>query len=210
MKQRDSIQRRIFLTTLVFVLSGYFVSAFALSWEESEDAAIFERGDIEAVGRLITTEPAYKNPGIVVRALQAAISSRQVELVKFLKTQGWFDVCLKRASCNPIHIAAQAGDSGEIMSLFVAEGFDPDAEDRVRYTPLHAAAAAGQLAAVKYLCGIGVDAAKISLDERTPLQEAKSRFAQTTRQPGNAYESELGRKLDQVIKYLESGQCKKR
>ncbi len=185
------------------------VSGYGLAWEQSADAAYLSSGNLKAFKQVIQNdkEDKYKNPDLILEALPTAISSGNVELVKYLASLGWLEVCSKDEFCKPIHVAALYGRVG-VIKFLVSRGFDVKAIDVRGSTPLHHAAEMGHIAVTMYLCEQGVDYKAVDRRGATALDEAKVAAQGRVLDPKeNARRSA---NLARVIEYLESGQCKKK
>jgi hypothetical protein len=193
------------------------ISTFGEAWESSKEAESFRKGDLQAVKRIIKSdEEFYKARNIILEALPTAISSGNVELVKYLATLGWLDVCRKVEYCKPIHDAAEYGGVG-IIEFLISQGFDVHtitaptaAGGGGKNSALHLAASMGHLGAVKFLCEQGVNENLRNEYGRTALGEAKYTAGTGSLGATKKEDTRIRANVAKVIQYLESGQCKKK
>ncbi len=196
-------------------LVGLPVYGYCLAWESGADAAFFRTGNLEEVKRAIRRDPEfYKDPQLILEALHTAISSGNVELVKYLTSLGWLEVCRKDKYCYLVHVAAEYGRVGVIRYL-ISQGFDvhavtaPTARgEGGKQNALHLAADRGHVGAVKFLCERGVDANVKNESGRTALGEARSAAGTGSLGATPREDARNRANLFRVIEYLESGQCK--
>lgn len=188
-------------------------TVFALAFESTEEAKAFETGDLKAVKQIVGQKHYFKDQpnSVIVDALYSAIHSGNLDVVKYLKSQGWLDNCRDNKTCRPIHAAAKQSfkTSGPIIRYFISQGFSPDLVDQGGNTPLHYAARAGHIRLVKYLCELGVDPAiKNRYYKMTALEMAllDAGTGQLSSDPKKDAQIRIG--LKKVIAYLKSGQCK--
>ncbi len=195
---------------------------YALAFESSGEDLPFKRGDLPAVKRLLAEERRYFNTdttnavdaNILVQALSFSIKSGNLELVKYLASQGWLAFCKSRSNCYPIHDAAyQEFQSSEPMIRYlISQGFSPYAVNHAGKTPLHNAVNGGHFKLVKYLCEMGVDPSiKDNYAKETPLNFAlryitAARFSDEPEEE----DAKILAGLKEIIEYLNSGQCKKK
>jgi len=208
-----SLSRILGLLLAVIPVSGY-----GLAWEQSADAAYLSSGDLKAFKQVIQNdkENKYKNPDLILEALPTAISSGNVELVKYLASLGWLEVCRKDQYCKPIHVAAQYGRVDTIRYL-IAQGFDAHAVtppttrgEGGKNSALHLAAGMGHIGAVMLLCEQGVDANLKNERGRTALGQAKYTAGTGSLGATKKEDARIRANVAKVIEYLESGRCKKK
>jgi len=190
------------------------ISAFGAAWESSKEAESFRKGDIASVKRILQKE-TYSE-ALILEAFPTAITSGNVELIKYLASLGWMEVCRKDQYCMPIHLAARYGRV-DAMKFFISQGFDVHAITAPtkrggggKNSALHLAAKMGNLDAAKFLCEQGVDADLKNEYGRTALGDAK--YTASIRSLGATKKEDARNraKVSKVIEYLESGQCKKK
>jgi hypothetical protein len=153
--------------------------AMPAGWETSnpKDVKAFETGNLPAIRRILAKDNYIeRDPRLLVFALDKAVASGNVELIRYLSDRGWLQTC-RQAECYPVHIAASNGKIKAIEFL-VTQGFDAKAIDdfNAQYggnTPLHYAASFGHLETVRFLCGMGVDASLKNRMGETALDKAK-------------------------------------
>ncbi len=202
----------------LLVLAMIPVRGYGVAWEQSADAAYLGSGNLKAFKQVIQNdkENRYKNPDLILEALHTAISSGNVELVKYLASLGWLEVCRKEKYCIPIHVAAQYGRVG-VSRFLISQGFDvhavtgpTTAGEGGKNSALHLAAGMGHIGAVRFLCEQGIDADLRNEYGRTALGEAK--YTSGTGSIGATQKEEVRIRANvaKVIEYLESGQCKKK
>lgn len=73
----------------------------------------------------------------------------------------------------PLHAALAGHAPGRIAVMLLARGADPRATDRAGYTPLHHAAARGDVAMINAILALGVDVDARNHDDETPLALAE-------------------------------------
>ena len=190
------------------------ISGFGAAWESSKEAESFRKGDLASVKRILQKD-TYPE-AVILEALPTAVSSGNVELVKYLASLGWLEVCRKDKYCIPIHVAAQYGRVG-VMRFLISEGFDAYAVTAPtarggggKESALHLAARMGHIRAVEFLCEQGVNADLRNEYGRTALGEAKSTLGTGSLAATKKEDARIRANVAKVIEYLESGQCKKK
>jgi hypothetical protein len=191
-------------------------------WEDTAPGAVeaFEKGDLEAVKETLRLNNYYNygadmesTPPVKIQALHYAVTSGNVELVKYLASLGWLEECRKwKNYCHPIHSAAGRGRI-RVIKYLMSVGFDPGAVGgEWGETGLHSAARHGQYETVKLLCEAGADPTIESRLETgfTPLRIAKAGFGTRSLDPDPRKDARVRANLKKVVDYLESGQCKKK
>jgi ankyrin repeat protein len=120
----------------------------------------FRKGDLQAVRNILTRSSAPRDPRVEVNELYQAILSQHIPLLQYLAGLGWMERCRGLAYCRPLHLAASAGVSNEVLEYLVSERFDANAYDTDYHkrTPLDYAAVAGDLERVKFFCEQGAGA----------------------------------------------------
>lgn len=199
---------------IVFALIMH-TQAHAIAFEATEEAQAFKKGDIKTVKRLVEKDNYFKDDHKhTVEALYFAIDSGNLELIKYLASQGWLDICRKESLCAPIYAAAyyEFKKSKPMIEFFISQGFSPVAANAYGATPLHAAAQhSADIDLVRYLCELGVDASvRGGYYKRTALEKAVNSAGAGSLSPNKQEDARIRQGLKKVIAYLESGQCKKK
>jgi len=179
-------------------------------------AKAFKTGDLAAVKRYLKKYP-IDEPSVKRMILPSAVSSGNLELIKFLDSLGWVDACRDDESheCKPIHLLALGG-SAEMIRYFMSRGFDiNEIETSVHSTPLQYAAHGKRFDMVRLLCELGADPNRTYKfptggTKETVLQAA---IPVVKRCSGLKSMSEPQRlsceHWKQVAQYIGSGQCRK-
>ncbi len=211
----------LFGTLFILVVPCLPPTAFGASWEDESPKAVkaFEQGNLRAVKQILEEDNYYNvpkdlesTPPTKIQALHYALTSGNVELVKYLASLGWLEECGKWSDhCQPIRSAAGRGRVN-MMKYLMSVGFD--VKSGPGYTPLHDAARGGHVEAVKFLCEQGVDD-KVKVTSRyesgsTALDFARNTLSTKGLDPNPKEETRIRANLAKVIEYLESGQCKKK
>ena len=208
--------KREWVLSALLALALFAISQLAMtaSWETShpKDVKAFETGDLSTV-KLILVKGNYveRDPSLLVFALEKAISSGNVDLIRYLNDRGWLEKC-RKMQCYPVHIAASSG-AVDVIKFLKSQGFDVKAitDPSSPYggdTALHYAARFGHPGAVKYLCEQGVDAGTRNRKGRTALEEALRRSSMRTLVGGDPQKEAKARAdTAEVINYLRTSRC---
>jgi hypothetical protein len=213
-KRDSSTVRASIRAVAALALIALPISGFGAAWESSKEAESFRKGDVASVKRILQ-KVTYSEP-LILEAFPTAVSSGNVELVKYLASLGWLEVCRKDRYCQPIHVAAQYGRVDTIRYL-MAQGFDAHAVtppttrgEGGKNSALHLAAGIGHIGAVMLLCEQGVDANLKNEYGKTALGDAKYTAGTGSLGATKKEDARIRANVAKVIEYLESGQCKKK
>ena len=200
------------IALLSFLIPSIVISA---GWETShpKDVKAFETGNLPAIKRILVKDNYIEgDPRFLRFALEKAISSGNVDLLRYLNDRGWLQKC-RQLECYPVHEAARHGRV-EIIKFLGAEGFDAKAVDNVNSeyggnTPLHYAASRGHLETVKLLCELNVDARLKNRKGDTALDLAQ--FQLDINHGGTKKEEEMAKvRFRKIVEYLANRDCTKK
>ncbi len=192
------------------------VPIFAASWEQVDPNGVkaFKSGNLQAVKRILEKAEYFRdNQPLMNEALSFAVSSGNVELVKYLADRGWLEGCRKdprqegNKTCPLIPIAVTYGKV-EMVKFLASQGFDLKTAMEEKYyegrSLLHDAAGNGHLEMVRFLCESGIDATRRTESEygSTALENAKDRVR-------GERDARSRANFAQVIDYLKDRDCKR-
>jgi hypothetical protein len=206
---------RVRLLAMIFALALPLCGQ-ATSWEDErpDQVGAFATGNLAAVKRIVTRDPAFKEPWVIRHALSHAIASGNLELVKYLKSLGWLKVCHRAPDCQPLHRAVNAGANPMMVEFLISENFDVNEIARsTKRTPLQLAAMDGKFDFVKVLCENGADP---NATYRMPNGETYPTALEDVKRSlsGEFYDTEVAARLKwnltKIREYLEGGQCRKK
>ncbi len=199
---------------LLAVLVVASVPGWAASWEQTspKEVKAFKTGNLKEVKRIVEGRgEAFGSSYTLATALDFAASSGNVEVMKYLKSQGWFERCRKQIHpCYPLHAAADEGAGTNMLGFLISEGFQVDERGPLLMTPMFMAAKSGHLEAVRYLCEAGADPNAKNQAGRTAVQRANTQLGAVSLHPDRKEDARIRVGIKSVIQYLESGQCKKK
>lgn len=202
------------------------LATFGNGWEGSEDQRLFRSGDIAGVKRIIAARPElYSN--VHPTALHEAVDRGQTELVKYLATLGWLEQCKKEPSCGSPFFTASYNEDLDLMRFLMSQGFPPSVESLREVVgsrsykavefhlsngvggdalALSRAANAKDLKMVKRLCEAGSDPdVMLPLDGRNTTATKELTWEITN----GSMNDEQRKKLQEILEYFKSGQCKR-
>lgn len=135
--------------------------------------------------------------------LKEAVSTNNVENVKFLLKEGVNPNCADSHLRSVLHIAVSKGYS-EIVKLLLIYGANPNKKDIMLNTPLHLAACSHNLTIVSYLIEAGADVNSPDIHGRHPLQLAKSKLQLLMKDwsDGVIEKTQLKLELKEIIKMM--------
>ena len=145
-------------------VAGYLIAflvvlcAFAVNARAAEIHDLVERGELEAVQRLLAEDPQQLTAQLEdgKTPLHVAAYGGHDQIVEFLIAEG-ADVNATTASgSTPLHGAAYGGHA-RCAQMLIEAGAEVSAANNSGYTPLHSAAAGGSVETVKLLVDQGVD-----------------------------------------------------
>jgi len=109
-----------------------------------------------------------------VTSLHSAASNSDVEVLKYLVSQGDEVNAKDYVGDTPLHRAAAGNTQVEVFQYLVSQGADVNAKDNTGWTPLHYAATNSNVEVLKYLVSQGADVNAKANEGLTPLHRAKT------------------------------------
>ncbi len=198
--------RRFLFVAVLFVFCN---PVWGASWEEGS-GRYFEEGNLAEVERILADE-TYSG-AMLIDALSLAISSGNVDLVKYLDARGWLKACRKDRRCDPI-LSAVLGKNRQMLAFMLSQGFPPTRD------ALFSAAAQADFDAVKLLCDKGANPAgkKASKEEKgatartgpTVSEELERRIVDPRMNLGSPIRSASGVAAEaRIAAFFGKGSCK--
>lgn len=188
---------------------------YAIAFKSMEEAKPFKLGDIKKAKNLIEKANFFKgDTRSTIEALAFSIGSGNLELIKYLESQGWLDICKKDKSCLPIHFTSRPGIKIDkrkpIIECLTLNGFNPNTLNSNGMRTLnYAVKYAKEFELVKYLCAIGVNTnIKGGYKKRTPLESAESMSGAMFSSDINQHKK-IKNEIDKIIIYLKHEKYKK-
>ena len=215
MSLRAHLVRALIVGLICLINPGHVV---AMAWENTDEAAAFSTGDIAAVKRILAKDHDRGYSGEqLIEALEQAILHGQVELVKYLATRGWLEVCRKAPNCHSVDWAT---DSVEMLQYLVSKGFP------ITIDALRSASETGRLQAVEFLCDRGANPHekyrysvydykqnKSVLHEGTALQMLKESNSYTGKAQWSSEnplrDAQWSAAVVKVAEFIEKGLCRR-
>ena len=206
--------------TIFFIMAICFLTSnnvYAIAFESMEESEPFKLGNIQEAKILIEERKFFEgNTRSTIEALRFSIDSGNLELIKYLGSQGWLDICKQDESCLPIHYASGGSLDIEkrkpIIEYLILNEFDSKALNWSGMSTLnYAVKYANDFNLVKYLCSLGVDPSIKGgySKKRNPLESAESMSGAIFSSDINEHKK-IRKELDNIITYLKNGKCKKK
>lgn len=138
-------------------------------YAELQKAAAHDNG--EMIRALLDKFPMKGRPaGESFAVLRWAVFTRQADLKPIASKLGGLNIRDDAGAGVLHHLAAER--KSEALQDFLLTGANPDIQDMHRRTPLHYAARAGNLLAVRVLTGLGANADARDVEGQSPLHYA--------------------------------------
>lgn len=189
--------------------------AYGDTWDEGE-GIYFQNGDISAVKHILS-QSTYKGEALIY-AFLTAVSSGNVDLVRYLETRGWGKNCLASEDCDPLFYAVVSQKHPKMVAYLLSRNYNPTTaalkSAALMNTPGQKEVAAA-FESVVLLCAQGANPAKVEKNkdgtmEPSVIDKLADRINSPRLNMGTPTDAARGTAAETILlKFFKSDKCKR-